>query len=141
LDNGGERGVMLAKLKTFSLLGIEALPVEVEVDVSPGALPKTVLMGLPEAAVVENVEVIPVASLAQAVGFFAGTLDIEPTPSRLEELFESFSKYEDDFADVRGQEMAKRAITIAAAGAHNLLMLWPFGPFSADCVGVPCLGV
>ena len=80
-----------------------------------------------EAAVVENVEVIPVASLTQAVGFFTGTLDIEPTPSRLDELFESFSKYEDDFADVRGQEMAKRAITIAAAGAHNLLMIGPPG--------------
>src|SRR3990170_3088669 len=45
---------MLAKLRTFSLLGIEALPVEVEVDVSPGALPKTVLVGLPEAAVRES---------------------------------------------------------------------------------------
>src|SRR5882724_7112371 len=45
---------MLAKLRTFSLLGIEALPVEVEVDVSPGALPKTVLVGLPEAAVKES---------------------------------------------------------------------------------------
>src|SRR6185436_1140805 len=44
---------MLAKLRTFSLLGIEALPVEVEVDVSDGALPKTVLVGLPEAAVKE----------------------------------------------------------------------------------------
>ena len=72
---------------------------------------------------VENIEVIPVASLAQAIGFFAGTLEIEPTPSRLEELFETFSTYEEDFIDVRGQEMAKRAITIAAAGAHNLLML------------------
>src|SRR5436190_6847378 len=45
---------MLAKLRTCSLLGIEALPVEVEVDVSPGALPKTVLVGLPEAAVKES---------------------------------------------------------------------------------------
>ena len=42
---------MLAKLKTYSLLGIHAVPVEVEVDVSPGAVPKTVLVGLPEAAV------------------------------------------------------------------------------------------
>ena len=45
---------MFAKLNTFSLLGIEALPVEVEVDVSPGAVPKTVLVGLPEAAVKES---------------------------------------------------------------------------------------
>ena len=45
---------MLAKLKTFSLVGIEALPVEVEVDVSPAALPKTILVGLPEAAVKES---------------------------------------------------------------------------------------
>jgi magnesium chelatase family protein len=45
---------MLAKLHTFSLVGIDALPVEVEVDVSPGALPKTVLVGLPEAAVKES---------------------------------------------------------------------------------------
>ena len=45
---------MLAKLKTFSLLGIDALPAEVEVDVSPSGLPKTVLVGLPEAAVEES---------------------------------------------------------------------------------------
>src|SRR4029079_8348643 len=44
---------MLAKLRTVSLVGIDALPVEVEVDVSDGALPKTVLVGLPEAAVKE----------------------------------------------------------------------------------------
>ena len=53
----GERGLdetMLAKLKTFSLLGIDALPVEVEVDVSPSGLPKVVLVGLPEAAVKES---------------------------------------------------------------------------------------
>src|SRR4051812_3864110 len=45
---------MLAKLNTFSLLGIDALPVEVEVDVSAGALPKTLLVGLPEQAVKES---------------------------------------------------------------------------------------
>ncbi len=221
---------MLAKLQTFALVGIDAVQVEVEVDVSPGAIPKIVLVGLPEAAVresthrveramvnsgflrpqdrvvinlapaelpkqaasfdlpitlgllaasgqlfserfeeyavvgelslegatrpargalsmamaakqkglrglvtpaasaaeaavVEDVEVIPVSSLAETVGFFSGELDIAPTPSRLEQLFEEFSRYEDDFADVRGQEMAKRAITIAAAGAHNIFRL------------------
>ncbi len=226
---------MLAKLKTFSLLGIEALPVEVEVDVSPGALPKTVLVGLPEqavkesthrveraivnsgflrpqdrivinlapaelpkqaasfdlpitlgilagsgqiesdrfeeyavvgelsleghtrptrgalsiaiaaakqkglrglvvpresaaeAAVVEDIEAIPVSSLTEAVGFFCGELETSPAPSRLDELFEEYSRYEDDYADVRGQEMAKRALTIAASGGHNLLMIGPPG--------------
>ncbi|MFZ5830953.1 MAG: hypothetical protein ACOY3P_12740 [Planctomycetota bacterium] len=45
---------MLAKLRTFSLLGVEALPVEVEVDVPPAGLPKTILVGLAESAVKES---------------------------------------------------------------------------------------
>ncbi len=45
---------MLAKLHTFSLLGIEAIPVDVEVDVSPATMPKTILVGLPAAAVKES---------------------------------------------------------------------------------------
>ncbi len=226
---------MLAKLATYSLLGIDALPVEVEVDISAAAAVKTILVGLPEAtvresvhridralvnsgfispqdrivinlapaelpkqaasfdlpislgllaasgqmpadkfgdyavvgelsldgvarpvkgmlsmaiaaarhagirgivvpeanateaAVVEGIEVIAVGSLAQAVAWFAGMIEIEPTPPRVEEWFQQFAKYDLDFADVRGQEMAKRALTISACGSHNLLMIGPPG--------------
>jgi magnesium chelatase family protein len=231
---------MLAQLRTLSLLGIEALAVEVEVDVSGSPLPKTMLVGLPEAAVKESIhrveraivnsgfmrpndrvvinlapaelpkqaasfdlpislgilaasgqfssdlfssyavvgelsleghtrpvkgalsmamatrdqglkglilprenageaavvseiEVIPVDSLTQAVGFLNGAIEIEPYPSRLEQLFEEFSVYPQDFSDVRGQELAKRAMTIAAAGSHNLITVWTlFGNMEKD---------
>src|SRR6476660_6187384 len=53
LTSGGPSRV-LAKLQTFSLVGIDAVPVEVEVDISAGALPKTIIVGLPEAAVKES---------------------------------------------------------------------------------------
>ena len=55
-----------------------------------------------EAAVVEGIDVIPVNSLTQAVAFFSGQIDIPPAPTQLNELFDRYSAYEDDYADVRG---------------------------------------
>lgn len=225
---------MLAQLHSFSLFGIDAKSVQVEVDISPAAMPKTILVGLAEAAtkesthrieralvntgyarpvdrivinlspadlpkdaasldlpialgilsadgqfdsekfakyaavgelaldgnlrpakgtlsmalaareaglrgvvvpatngheasVVEGVETIAVGSLAEAVGFFSDQLPIEPLPFRWDDAVSEYGGYDIDFVDVKGQEFAKRAVTVAAAGAHHLLMIGPPG--------------
>jgi magnesium chelatase family protein len=79
-----------------------------------------------EAAVVSDVDVIGVSHFSQAVGFLTGELELEPARADIEAIFDT-SGYDVDFADVRGQEAAKRAVTIAAAGHHNLLMIGPPG--------------
>ena len=91
------------------------------------AHPLEKIIEITEAAVVEDIDVIAVSSLAEAVQFFAGEIDIPPTPPRVDEWFDRFATYDTDFSDVRGQEAAKRAICVAAAGGHNLAMVGPPG--------------
>ena len=221
---------MLGKLSTYSLLGIEAHAVEVEVDISPAAMPRTTLVGLAEAAVkesihrieralvnsgytrpvdrivinlspadlpkdaasfdlpialgmlaasgqlnsdrfasysavgelaldgtvrpikgvlsmaisareqgmkgivvpvangreaavVEGLEVIPVGSLTEAVGFFAEQISIDQLEFSWEDAIEELGRYDVDYSDVKGQENAKRAVSVAASGMHHLLMI------------------
>ncbi len=80
-----------------------------------------------EAAVVQDIEVFGVASMAQAVGFLTGQLPLDTTSVDVDELFNFAAVYDVDFSDVKGQESVKRALVIAAAGAHNIMMIGPPG--------------
>ena len=80
-----------------------------------------------EAAVVQDVEVFAAASLAEVVGLITGDIDAEPEPPPDVNGLLAGATCPIDFGEVRGQEAVKRAIVLAAAGAHNLLMLGPAG--------------
>jgi len=81
----------------------------------------------PEAAVIEGIHVYPIRNLKEAWDFLIGEILIEPFHLDRKAFFNSHRHYEVDFDEVRGQHMVKRALEVAAAGNHNLLMVGPPG--------------
>src|ERR1700749_4486699 len=81
-----------------------------------------------EAAIVNDLEVYGVESIKEVAGFFNGDLQLtSEVVNTRDEFYNSLCNYDSDFSEVKGQENIKRALEIAAAGGHNVILIGPPG--------------
>ncbi|MEI6081795.1 MAG: YifB family Mg chelatase-like AAA ATPase [Verrucomicrobiota bacterium] len=128
----------LARLSRCSVAGELALTGEVRPI--KGALPLTLearargrkavilpIANVREASVVQGIEVYGVKNLREAYEFLSKASELTPVVSDVQELGRQDCSFEVDFSEVKGQHQVKRAIEVAVAGGHNLLLLGPPG--------------